>query len=38
MRLPVALGHVIWVSAVLVLAIIVGAAIGETSISLQVVF
>ncbi|WP_424798420.1 iron chelate uptake ABC transporter family permease subunit, partial [Pseudomonas viridiflava] len=32
------LGHVIWVSAVLVLAIIVGAAIGETSISLRVVF
>ncbi|MDU8618226.1 iron chelate uptake ABC transporter family permease subunit [Pseudomonas syringae] len=38
MRLPIALVHVLWVSAVLVLAIMIGAAIGETSISLNVVF
>ncbi|MDU8524472.1 iron ABC transporter permease, partial [Pseudomonas syringae pv. actinidifoliorum] len=38
MRLPVALGHLFWVAALLVLAIMVGAAIGETSISLDVVF
>ncbi len=38
MKLTTALGHMLWVTAVLLLAIVAGAAIGETSISLPVVF
>ena len=38
LNVPRLLGHTLWVSALLLLAIVAGVAIGETSISLPVIF